>query len=68
MSTIVAGRFDSFAAAERAARGLYGHGFSVWDVSIFTIGTPQAAQELARPPGVLLGRGSKPNGCRPLPN
>jgi hypothetical protein len=60
MSTIVAGRFDSFAAAERAARGLYGHGFSVWDVSIFTIGTPQAAQELARPPGVLLAARVEP--------
>lgn len=60
MSTIVAGRFDSFADAERAARGLYGHGFSVWDVSIFTIGTPQPAHELARPPGVLLAARVEP--------
>ncbi|WP_190286306.1 hypothetical protein [Cupriavidus cauae] len=60
MSTIVAGRFDSFADAERAARGLYGHGFSVWDVSIFTVGTPQATQELARPPGVLLAARVEP--------
>ncbi|MCG5263129.1 hypothetical protein [Cupriavidus gilardii] len=60
MSTIVAGRFDSFADAERAARGLYGHGFSVWDVSIFTVGTPQPAQELARPPGVLLAARVEP--------
>ncbi len=60
MSTIVAGRFDSFADAERAARGLYGHGFSVWDVSIFTVGTPQAAEQLARPPGVLLAARVEP--------
>lgn len=60
MSTIVAGRFDSFADAERAARGLYGHGFSVWDVSIFTVGTAQATQELARPPGVLLAARVEP--------
>lgn len=60
MSTIVAGRFDSFADAERAARGLYGHGFSVWDVSIFTVGTSQPAQELARPPGVLLAARVEP--------
>ena len=60
MSTIVAGRFESFADAERAARGLYGHGFSVWDVSIFTIGTPQPTQELARPPGVLLAARVEP--------
>ncbi|MCT9124581.1 hypothetical protein [Cupriavidus gilardii] len=60
MSTIVAGRFESFADAERAARGLYGHGFSVWDVSIFTIGTPQAAEQLGRPPGVLLAARVEP--------
>ncbi|MEM5430750.1 hypothetical protein [Cupriavidus oxalaticus] len=37
MSPIVAGRFDSIASAEEAARILFSRGFSVWDVSIMSI-------------------------------
>ncbi|TWG81765.1 hypothetical protein L602_000400000840 [Cupriavidus gilardii J11] len=54
MATIVAGRFDTFADAERAARGLYGHGLSVSDVSIFTVSPAERDQPMGRPAGVLL--------------
>lgn len=54
MATIVAGRFDTFADAERAARGLFGHGLSVSDVSIFTVSPAEREQPMARPAGVLL--------------
>lgn len=37
MSPIVAGRFDSIASAEDAARTLFARGFSVWDVSIMSV-------------------------------
>ena len=37
MSSIVAGRFDSLASAEDAARTLFARGFSVWDVSIVSV-------------------------------
>ena len=37
MSPIVAGRFDSIASAEDAARILFARGFSVWDVSIMSV-------------------------------
>lgn len=40
MSPIVAGRFDSIASAEEAARTLYARGFSVWDVSIMSVRQP----------------------------
>ncbi|SOZ08858.1 hypothetical protein [Cupriavidus taiwanensis] len=37
MSSIIAGRFDSLASAEDAARTLFARGFSVWDVSIVSV-------------------------------
>ncbi|MBP0619868.1 hypothetical protein [Cupriavidus consociatus] len=37
MSPIVAGRFESIASAEEAARILFARGFSVWDVSITSV-------------------------------
>lgn len=37
MSSIVAGRFESLAGAEDAARILFARGFSVWDVSIMSV-------------------------------
>ncbi|RWA48702.1 hypothetical protein AU476_32090 [Cupriavidus sp. UYMSc13B] len=42
MSSIVAGRFDSLASAEEAARTLFARGFSVWDVSIISVGQDAA--------------------------
>jgi hypothetical protein len=44
MSPIVAGRFDSIASAEDAARILFARGFSVWDVSIMSVRPPGEAQ------------------------
>ncbi|WP_354686129.1 hypothetical protein [Cupriavidus necator] len=45
MSPIVAGRFESLASAEDAARTLFARGFSVWDVSIMSV--PQGAADSA---------------------
>ncbi|MGH8790302.1 MAG: hypothetical protein ACREYA_35210 [Cupriavidus necator] len=42
MSAIVAGRFDSIASAEDVARTLFARGFSVWDVSIMSVGQDTA--------------------------
>ncbi|MGY8525553.1 hypothetical protein [Paracidovorax citrulli] len=53
MSIIVAGRFESMSDAERAARELHKHGFSVWDVSVFSVGGGEG-QSSSRVPGVLL--------------
>ncbi|WP_029045307.1 hypothetical protein [Cupriavidus sp. amp6] len=44
MSPIVAGRFDSIASAEDAARILFARGFSVWDVSIMSVRPPREAE------------------------
>ena len=44
MSPIVAGRFDSIASAEDAARILFARGFSVWDVSIMSVRPPDEDQ------------------------
>jgi hypothetical protein len=54
MSSIVAGRFDTLPDAERAARALYTRGFSVWDVSIFSVGGDAGTGRASRPAGVLL--------------
>ncbi|MDK3025292.1 hypothetical protein QO239_22085 [Cupriavidus taiwanensis] len=45
MSSIIAGRFDSIASAEDAARTLFARGFSVWDVSIVSVRDPSADQQ-----------------------
>jgi hypothetical protein len=45
MSSIVAGRFDSLASAEDAARTLFARGFSVWDVSIVSLRRDRAEDE-----------------------
>ncbi|SPS01040.1 hypothetical protein [Cupriavidus taiwanensis] len=45
MSSIIAGRFDSLASAEDAARTLFARGFSVWDVSIVSVRDHAADQE-----------------------
>lgn len=63
MATIVAGRFDTFSDAERAARGLYGHGLSLGDVSIFTVSPAEPTQALPRPAGVLLAARVEPRRC-----
>jgi hypothetical protein len=54
MSSIVAGRFETLPDAERAARELYMRGFSVWDVSIFSVGGDAGTERASRPAGVLL--------------
>jgi hypothetical protein len=48
MSPIVFGRFETVSAAEDAARALYAHGFSVWDVSILSA-APEARHVGVRP-------------------
>ncbi|GLC94493.1 hypothetical protein Tamer19_39010 [Cupriavidus sp. TA19] len=48
MSPIVAGRFDSIATAEDAARTLFARGFSVWDVSIMSVRRPDEAKAAAQ--------------------
>ncbi len=53
MSPIIFGRFETVAAAEDAARALYAHGFSVWDVSILSAATPQARHMGVQPRVVL---------------
>lgn len=52
MSPIVAGRFESLATAEDAARTLFTRGFSVWDVSIMSM--RQGANGAAPAAGVML--------------
>ena len=52
MSPIVFGRFETAAAAEDAARALYAHGFSVWDVSIISA-APEARHVGVKPRVVL---------------
>lgn len=47
MSSIVAGRFESLASAEDAARTLFSRGFSVWDVSIMSL-RPDRSADTAR--------------------
>lgn len=54
MSSIVAGRFPTLPDAERAARELYARGFSVWDVSVFSVGVDAGTTRGNRPAGVLL--------------
>ncbi|UDM52465.1 hypothetical protein [Cupriavidus sp. MP-37] len=49
MSSIIAGRFDSLASAEDAARTLFARGFSVWDVSIVSVREPAADQQDSAP-------------------
>ena len=45
MSSIIAGRFESLASAEDAARTLFARGFSVWDVSIVSVRDPARDQQ-----------------------
>ena len=52
MSPIVFGRFETVATAEDAARALYAHGFSVWDVSILSA-APEARHAGVKPRVVL---------------
>ncbi|KWR89611.1 hypothetical protein [Cupriavidus sp. IDO] len=52
MSPIIAGRFETHAQAEEAARVLYSRGFSVWDVSIMSVAQGQPAK--APVAGVML--------------
>ncbi|PWK35442.1 hypothetical protein [Cupriavidus plantarum] len=54
MSSIVAGRFASTAEAEEVARKLYERGFSVWDVSIMSVGARGDARS-----GVMLAARAK---------
>lgn len=60
MAAIVAGRYDSLTEAEDAARVFFSRGFSVWDVSVFSVGESGASGETGsdglsgREPGVLL--------------
>jgi hypothetical protein len=51
MSSIVAGRFASTADAEEASRKLYARGFSVWDVSIMSLGEEGGVMLAARAKG-----------------
>ncbi|AQV98899.1 hypothetical protein BJN34_34020 [Cupriavidus necator] len=50
MSSIVAGRFESLASAEDAARTLFARGFSVWDVSIMSVRQEGASNTAADKP------------------
>lgn len=52
-SPIVFGRFETVSAAEDAARALYAHGFSVWDVSIISAAGPEARHAGVHPRVVL---------------
>ncbi|AMR81931.1 hypothetical protein [Cupriavidus nantongensis] len=45
MSSIIAGRFDTLANAEDAARTLFARGFSVWEVSIVSVKDPATDQQ-----------------------
>ncbi|MDQ0139911.1 hypothetical protein [Cupriavidus necator] len=47
MSSIIAGRFDTIASAEDAARTLFARGFSVWEVSIVSVRDPARDQQEA---------------------
>lgn len=51
MSSIVAGRFASTADAEEVSRKLYARGFSVWDVSIMSLGEEGGVMLAARAKG-----------------
>ncbi|RDK05543.1 hypothetical protein [Cupriavidus lacunae] len=55
MSSIVAGRFESLASAEDAARTLFARGFSVWDVSIMSVPQDGAGNTAAdKPPDNVM--------------
>ncbi|WP_454742488.1 hypothetical protein [Cupriavidus necator] len=56
MSPIVAGRFESLASAEDAARTLFARGFSVWDVSIVSLkqGAPDPTDSAPPKADVML--------------
>ncbi|MCY1211393.1 hypothetical protein D9M68_86730 [compost metagenome] len=58
MSAIVAGRFDSIASAEDVARTLFSRGFSVWDVSIMSVGPDTAPDRVMLAACVNNGLGS----------
>ncbi|WP_432261305.1 hypothetical protein [Cupriavidus sp. TMH.W2] len=50
MSSIVAGRFETLASAEDAARTLFARGFSIWDVSIMSVPQDGASHMAADKP------------------
>ncbi len=50
MSSIIAGRFESLASAEDAARILFARGFAVWDVSIMSVRQDSAEDTGTKPP------------------
>ncbi len=59
MSLIVAGRFDTFAEAQKAAQILFAHGFKEEDVTLFFVNPPGQHDPLVGSGAQVADRGSK---------